>query len=112
MNLEQSIKTNVAIAKLIKTKHDSDGFPGTFAKRGAIEAKYYLALLGDIDRARSALGNDGLAEIIDDFDYALRPTKAIEHGQLDDGKGKRKAKKEPKKAVEPGDIGSDQVNEQ
>lgn len=95
MNLEQNIKTNVAIAKLIKSKHNNDGFPGNFPKRDAIEAKYYLTLLSDIDKARSALGNDGLVEILDDFDYTLRPQPAVEHGKLG-------SKRKPKKETKPG----------
>lgn len=93
MNLEQSIKTNIQVAKLIKGKHDNDGFPGVFPKRDAIEAKYYLAILADIDKARSALGNDGLAELIDDF---VDPPKVqIVAGKLGGGKRKpAKAKKE------------------
>jgi hypothetical protein len=94
MNLEESINLNVQIAKLIKSKHENDGFPGIMAKRDAVEAKYYLALLADIDKARSALGNSGLAEILDDFNYNIKPTPAIEHGKV--GAGKRKAKKEVK----------------
>jgi hypothetical protein len=111
MNLDQNIKKNVDIAKLIKSKHDNDGFPGNFPKSDALEAKYYLALLSDIDKARSALNNDGLAEILDDFDYNLKPKPAIEHGKL--GGGKRKGgKKAVVAAPAPGDPGSDQVNEQ
>jgi hypothetical protein len=100
MNLEQNIKVNIEIAKAIKSKHDNDGFPGCFSKRDSLEVKYYLALLSDIGKARLALDSDGLAEILDDFDYNLKPTPAIQHGKL--GEGKRKAKKE----VKEGDPGS------
>jgi hypothetical protein len=105
MDLEQSIKRNIQIAKMIKAKHDNDGFPGNSPKRDALEARYYLALLSDIDKARSALDSGGLAEISDDFDYNKTPQPAVQHGKV--GGGGRKAKKESK----PGSDGQEALKE-
>lgn len=57
-NIAEAIKTNMEIMRLIKGKYD-EGWPGGSKTP---EAKYYLMLEADINKARSALNCGGIAE--------------------------------------------------
>ena len=61
MNISVTIKTNMEIMRLIKSKHE-EGWPGGEKTQ---EAKYYRDLEADADKARSALASGGIASIKD-----------------------------------------------
>jgi hypothetical protein len=63
MNIEGEIKTNLQIAKLIKSKYSEATLLFTLT---TLEAKYYRLLIADIRKAKSAIDNEGLAELLDD----------------------------------------------
>lgn len=62
MDLVETLKTNLKIKGLIRSKYEleADLLNGT-----GPEARYYRLLKGDAEKLQSALGNEGIAEKID-----------------------------------------------